>query len=263
MITTTQRFLKKHPICCFCGGNTPATTRDHVPAKGLFDGKHRPDQLVFPSCKPCQEASKKHELVAAMMARIYPDARTRSADKEVPKYLRRVSKAVPGLLEEMQPSPTQQARFKEIRNKEPGAAGVLSARGPLLNRSLELFGVKLTAALCYQHVGRIVGLDEAISVRIYTNVDAILGKLPQTILDLMGEPVTLMQGQWSVPNQFWYQYAITASRAQAVFFAAFRRSFAILGVVWEHVSNVPPGEGLPTYTPSDSSGFLRSVERDR
>jgi hypothetical protein len=254
-MTTTQRFLVEHPACCFCGGATLATTRDHVPAKALFDGKHRPNSLVFPSCEHCQKLSKEHELVAAMVARIFPNPTTKVQVRDVQKYIRRVGKAVPGLLEQMRPAPDQQAAFAQLRHQVPSAAGVLSFRGPLLNKSMELFGVKLTCGLYYEHTRRIIGADEAISVRVYTNVDDIQGRLPDEVLRLMGERMTLHQGRWSVPDQFFYQHTIGRVQVPALIFSAFRRSFAILGLLGGHVSNLPDGEGMPTYTPTPGGGF--------
>jgi hypothetical protein len=34
-----NRFFAEHPRCCFCGGDNEATTEDHQPARGLFDGR--------------------------------------------------------------------------------------------------------------------------------------------------------------------------------------------------------------------------------
>jgi hypothetical protein len=249
-LTSTQRFLVEHPFCCFCGGKTPATTRDHVPAKCLFDNKHRPDRLVFPSCDQCQKLSKIHELVAGFVARIFPDAKTRAGRREIEKYGRRVHRAVPGLLEEMQDTdPEQKAKLAEIRRVEPRAAGMLSFHGPRVNASMEQFAVKLTCALYYEHTGRIVGEGEAVSVRIFTNVDAVEDNLPKELLRVLGQPLTLRQGKWAVPHQFFYQYVMTDQQLPAAFFSAFRESFAALGIVWGSPINLPDGEGIPTYVP--------------
>jgi hypothetical protein len=37
--------------CVYCGGTATATEPDHCPPRVLFVGKHRPNDLVFPSCK--------------------------------------------------------------------------------------------------------------------------------------------------------------------------------------------------------------------
>jgi hypothetical protein len=134
-------------------------------------------------------------------------------------------------LEEMLPTPDQQAAFAQISHREPAAAGVLNFRGERLNESMELFGVKLTCALYYEHARRIIGTGEAVSVRIYTNADALDGKLPGELLAIMGENITLRQGRWSVAGQFEYTYVMTDAPVQGAFFSTFRRSFAVLGLV--------------------------------
>ena len=91
---------------------------------------------------------------------------------------------------------------------------------------------------------------------MYTNVDAVLGKLPGDALSIMGAPETLEQGKWAVPNQFSYQYVMVDRKLPAAFFSTFRRSFAILGIVWGHASDVPPGKGFPTYSLSPAGGFI-------
>jgi hypothetical protein len=258
MATTTQRFIREHPICCFCGGTTPSETRDHVPAKSLFDSKHRPDELVFQSCLRCQQQSKKHEAVAAMLTRTFPDPATKARKKEVEKYMMGAFRAVPGLAEEMIPSDRQNKRFSELRGLEPEAAGVFNASGALLNESVQVFGVKLACALHYLSSGHIVLPDNAISIRWYSNVDRVENNLPDEVIKFLGEPRTLKQGTWSVPDQFYYQASEFDSAGRIVFFSAFRRSFAVLAMVWGSASNLPAaGQGLPTYSPDPVHGFRR------
>ncbi len=43
-----QAFFEKHPMCCFCGGGTPAIEMDHIPARYLFTGRQWPEGYVFP-----------------------------------------------------------------------------------------------------------------------------------------------------------------------------------------------------------------------
>jgi hypothetical protein len=42
--STTQKFIQQFPQCCFCGGQRPSMTREHMPPKSLFDNSHRPDK---------------------------------------------------------------------------------------------------------------------------------------------------------------------------------------------------------------------------
>ncbi|MBC8337428.1 MAG: hypothetical protein H8E39_01925 [Alphaproteobacteria bacterium] len=256
-LTYTKRFIIDHPICCFCGGGTPATTRDHVPAKVIFDGKHRPKGLEVPACVQCQEYSKKHELVAAMVARFFPDSTTSLQGKEIKKLFRRADKAVPGLLDEMKPSLKQKSRISEFQKKEPNAAHVLNLGGPLVNASLDIFAIKMTCALHYGMTKNIIPIDGAISIRVFSNVDALNGEIPHALINVLGSENTLKQGTWSVSNQFSYSYAITDTKAYGVYFSTFRRSFAVLGLVWDNINIVPIGEGMKTFTPHTTGEFRR------
>ena len=256
-LTYTQRFLLEHPICCFCGGNTPATTRDHVPAKIIFDGRHRPRRIEVPACEQCQQFTKKHELAAAMFARIFCDPSTPAQNGEVEKLFRRANKAIPGLLEELQATPEQEARLEKIKEQEPNAAGVLNAGGPLVNASLDIFGVKTTCALHFEKTKKIVPVGGPISTRIFTNVDVLEDNLPKALLNVLGPPNTLQQGNWSVSNQFSYSYAITDTHEYGAYFSTFRQSFAVLGLIWKGMDDLPEGEGMKTFTPQKNGQFLR------
>lgn len=255
--TYTQRFLLEHPICCYCGGNNPATTRDHVPAKILFDGKHRPKGIEVPACDQCQQYAKKHELVAAMIARLYPDASTRPQKLESKKLFQRANRAVPGLLEEMQPSPRQEARMLDIGQREKNAGGVLNMGGYLLIHSLDIFAIKMVCGLHYEKTKKIVPIGRPISTRIFSNVDALDGKIPQETLEILGKETTLQQGKWSVGDQFSYAYAIADTQDIAIYFSTFRKSFAVLGLIWKSAEDLPQGEGMKTFTPQANGKFLR------
>jgi hypothetical protein len=257
MATYTQTFLLEHPICCFCGGGVQATTRDHVPAKIIFDGKHRPKGIEVPACERCQQYSKKHELVAAMVARIFPNSSGSLQRKEFKKVIQRAFKAVPGLLTELGASPEQMARITDLRRRQPDAAGVLNMGGPLMNESLDVFGIKMSCALHYEKTRRIVPIGVPISIRVYSNVDALDGNIPGEVIRLMGRPDTLRQGNWSVSNQFAYAYATAAGGKYAAYFATFRQSFAVLGFIWDSVDALPPGDGMKTFTPQSDGKYLR------
>ena len=65
-----DRFFQEHPICCFCGGKTLATTIDHVPNRASFKGRAYPDTYEFPACDACQNASRKAELAFAFAVKM-------------------------------------------------------------------------------------------------------------------------------------------------------------------------------------------------
>lgn len=94
----TQRFLLNHPISCYCGGDTVATVRDHVLSRATFLLRKRPNKLEVPDCKRCNEFTPRHEQVAALAARSYPDVTSKAESEELTERLNGVARAHPGLL---------------------------------------------------------------------------------------------------------------------------------------------------------------------
>src|SRR3990172_1584845 len=106
-----QRFLAENPFCCFCGGNARATTVDHVPSIQMFSLRLRPQGLEVPACRSCNQVTRQHEQVAAILGRVYPDGRTEAERDETTQIMRHVQHNNPGLFDEMLPSARQHTRF--------------------------------------------------------------------------------------------------------------------------------------------------------
>jgi len=65
-----EKFFADHPWCCFCGGQTLATTEDHVPARSIFDSRNWPEGYNFPACDRRNRLTRLDEVVIAMLSRI-------------------------------------------------------------------------------------------------------------------------------------------------------------------------------------------------
>src|SRR5947209_20248260 len=97
----TREFLIRHPICIFCGGSEPATTRDHVPSRQTFHLREWPEGYVFPSCARCNRATKDTEQVMAMLSRMGPDPNSIAHRLEVKRIISAVANNYPEVLMEM------------------------------------------------------------------------------------------------------------------------------------------------------------------
>lgn len=99
-------FLKTHPECCFCGGVKQATTRDHQPARALFDRKEWPEGYEFPACEECNAASRRNEHVLAVLVRLNSDAAAygETQRRDFQKYIAAMSNNFPNLLKFLNPS---------------------------------------------------------------------------------------------------------------------------------------------------------------
>jgi hypothetical protein len=233
-----QAFLNQHPICCYCGGTTPAITVDHVPSIQMFALRKRPKGLEVPACESCNRATRQHEQVAAMLGRIYPVGPTEAEREEVRRILHSVSNNNPGLIEEMIPSLSQLHRFAQSGTSlRFDGAGPLNVSGPLVNRSVQIYGAKLGFALHYTTTGRIIPPGGGVAVRWYSNDDAVTGEIPLELLKILGPPQTLKQGKWSADNQFNYAFAIAEDGKMATYYSTFRRSFAVISLVSEDLAD--------------------------
>ena len=190
-------FLNQHPFCCFCGGEKPATTIDHVPSKQMFRLKRRPAGLEFPACEQCNHSTGPHELVAALMSRLTENSSAKAGEeKELIKLITAVDKNRHGLLQEMIPSWQQEYDVFTLNHPEIQQGwGALNAGGPMLNQSLQIFGAKLCQALHYEHTNKIVPKSGVIYVLWFSNYDRMTGNIPVTLINLLPDSRTLEQGR--------------------------------------------------------------------
>src|SRR5215213_5524056 len=92
------KFLQQHPFCCFCGGSTFATTRDHVPSRGMFAGRIWPEGYEFPACYDCNHGTQRDDAIVAVCSRIHSGNRdqTPQEKEEWRKQLRAFNERHPG-----------------------------------------------------------------------------------------------------------------------------------------------------------------------
>jgi hypothetical protein len=100
--------------------------------------------------------------------------------------------------------------------------------GPLVHKYMEIFGVKLGLALSYEVTRHIVPQHGGVAVRWFSNVNAYMGKIPAAMFDLLLPPETLRQGSFQVSSQFEYAWRLTDDSSMGLFFASFRRAFAVV-----------------------------------
>jgi hypothetical protein len=144
--------LAGSPGCIYCAGAAIATTIEHMPPISLFEGRQRPKGLEFPACEACNNGTGDSDLVAAMLARTWPDSNTQIQQKDANKIFRAIANNVPGQLQEMD---TGRAGEKLARKHHNLSADVhpLRADGPILTHHILTFAAKLGFALHYDAKG--------------------------------------------------------------------------------------------------------------
>lgn len=197
----TACFIKNHPTCCFCGGETAATTIEHQPAKIIFPNKHRPKGLEFPSCQPCNSQTSGDEALVALVARIGGSQRSPDAglDDRIDDVIRSVERLWPGLLHELM-------KTERLHDTESETYSV-DVTHPQITESLCRVAAKSALATYYDVTKKVAGSKTIIDTKWATHhggqraaVTALLGLLPAT--------VTLTQGRWDTSNSFFLRFGL-------------------------------------------------------
>lgn len=159
-----KRFLAAHPYCCFCGGNEPATTVDHVPPRICFAGRAAPEGFEFPACAKCQVATRLDEMAFGMFVRISDPIPENYRSDEVLKSVAGIRNNLPHLM----PFTGLTARDKRAALRDKGLVippGTTIAEAPLvgipaaIDEHVRRYARKLAAALYYKEKGKPVGPD--------------------------------------------------------------------------------------------------------
>jgi hypothetical protein len=220
--------LAEHSGCIYCAGTNAATTIEHMPPISVFEGRQRPKGFEFPACAPCNNGTSHSDLVAAMLARVWPDADSEIQKKDVKKLLSAVANNIPQLLREMSVGRAGE-KLARKQHKLPTDAHPMRANGPLLTHYIQTFAAKFGFALHYEVNGAPVPATGGVQVMWFSNVQALNDQIPQMLVDVLPSPSTLQQGAKSAGEQFRYSYT-TAESDHLLYLASFNKSFAVAGI---------------------------------
>jgi hypothetical protein len=246
----------RQPWCIYCGGTTRGTNADHMPPFAVFDLRKRWDSgaMVYLSCEPCREGTRKMDAVAGLISRLYATKpATPAVKQEIRGCFAGVSKKMPEVLKEIRiEKDLRGASFK--LGALPDAAAVFTT-GPLINSYLTAFGARVALALHYELTREILPVSGGVFVHWMSNHAIVDNQIPEAFLAMLGPPATLTQGKQTVEDQFHYQ-SLAEGHARSAHFAAFHVSFAIQAFVmrdFDEMAHVARGLPQRIFRP----GFLR------
>jgi hypothetical protein len=227
--SATAAFISRHPDCCFCAGLRPAVTREHMPPKALFDGKHRPDKLVMPSCDSCNRGTSTADLVVSIVSRWGETP----SNSDHASLVARLRKQAPEIVAEWTTFSLKQ-RIMGRRHLEahgvsvPPGAGVVSL-GLRSVQELNLFAHKATLALYFERFRRPLPLTGAFCAYWRSKEDYARNGVPNALLDLLPKYDTLVQGRWNTSEIFEYRYDFNDQEGLIGFIARLRTGMFISG----------------------------------
>ena len=239
-----KKFLKEHPICCFCGGQTIAEEPDHIPSRALFDDRQWPEGYIFPACINCNRITRNDEQVVAMISRMFPNPKTTDERKQLEKTIISLKNYSLETFKELGEVSVRDKRnaVKKYNLQVPdsmakGELPLLRVDGPLVNRSITNFGRKLFLALYYRHAEKILSDKAGIGLKWYSNLQIENDILPKELAYLTNKIPNIIRCKQDLKDQFFYRYDLTECKNEGMFLAFFRKSFAILGYINTDISN--------------------------
>ena len=189
-----KRFLTNNPLCCFCGGDTEATTMDHIPPRSFFLDRKHPKGLEFPACKHCNNSTSGVEDAARLLSLIQGTVyNTKIRDD----FLKRSDSYIKSLL-------INKIRFEDngIKNGE----NHLLKLDELTQEKLIKLSLKITLALYYNITkGDIVEKHQPISLIFYT-ADRIENNVINLLQNWINTPDEIELKDPLIAEQFYYRY---------------------------------------------------------
>ncbi|MHA6881752.1 HNH endonuclease [Ralstonia pseudosolanacearum] len=242
-----RKFYRDHPICCFCGGETPAVTQDHVPSRSFFRNRCWPEGYVFPACESCNARTAKDETLSSLICRIASNhERDAESDVEVKRLMLEVARSEPETFQSFFVRPIdvrQWLREHDLTLSEGMATTdvpVMSLRHPRVTASMQRYATKLFLSLYYRHTGQALPAAGGIPFMWYSNATHPDRRPPMELLakHWQGFPEPARQGT-SLGDQFAYAYAVTTDGGPAAaFMVEFNVSIVMLGFVFPDIVKV-------------------------
>lgn len=249
MGASTQRHLAANPLCCFCGGQEPATTVDHQPARIMFPDKHRPKGMEFSACSFCNKQTSSDEALVAFFARVTGNHRFPSGrlDKGLKNSIIAVGRAFPNLLREIVSPLYVHDRGMLIPR--------LSVNGNHASvvRSACLVAAKLGLAAFYSHYGKAAPETALINTMWTHNQNQNTRLSVDNIIRAMPSAKWLKAGSWSTEDSFFLRYHVENGALMMV--AILHESLALIAQItdgkptlgwkaWHHVWSPRRGMGI-------------------
>ena len=221
-------FFKAHPICCFCGGETLATTEDHIPGRTIFEKKAWPEGFVFPACKPCNGDSSDDEVVLALLARLGERKKTDIQEKELQSKIYEFRKQLPEIAKNIRGyTRPKERRLIESFNISPWNNETNQPRKAAVFpretfERVERFGRKLGKALHYLHTQKILPKEGIVKCKAITNaqLNLLADDFFQAALQAQAN-INIVRSAQPLTDQFVYRFLIDKETLLGLYIVAF------------------------------------------
>lgn len=233
-------FFKENPYCIFCGGATPATTKEHCPPSALFQNRHAPEGYVFPACEACNGGTSDDDALIAMLGRMNPFSTENNLDGKVPGLMMNANRQHPGLVRDMLDLSPIQARKAAKDLNIPRPPGLTYQQSGIVNvtdhmdHSVRVFAKKLSKAMYFKETGKIFPNNGEIQLRWFTNVDLFRHGTFLTLdafAEIAADKPKLERNHQDLSNQFDYRFSVSEDRSLALLRTLFGKAFGFVTIL--------------------------------
>lgn len=249
-MASTGDFLKQHPICCFCGGQTPASTIDHQPPRIVFPDKHRPKGLEFPACANCNRQTSADEALLALVCR-FAGSRRADAARDFHRL-----KNIVGSVDQSFPGLHQKMHAQRLWANERGVwvrVGTIDVNQPEVHLGLCRVAAKLALAIYYEIRSSPASKNCRINTQWRHCQNADTFKRVQNIIQALPREAILQMGKWNTQDSFFLKYHYEDGQLSLA--AIFHGAVALIaqlrepqvphqGEKWRFVMSPLPGTGI-------------------
>ncbi len=258
-----KRFFAQHPDCCFCGGDVASTTEDHIPARGLFLGRHWPEGYAFPACDYCNNSTSKDEFLLAWLVRINIADYSEAAEKEFDRACKHLQRAAPDIWATIRLHSRIETR-RLLRNNKltgdnplPGVDIIYSMTvSPAILEAADRYAVKLVKALHYLHTGRVVPQCAVVKAQVLTNAEAFGATYLDQFFHTITEEPQIRRAQTSLKGQFDYKYVVVEAGAASAFIVAFGQSTVMALLVFHDAKRYEESKARRKLDPQTTAAAL-------
>lgn len=247
MARTAQRklLLSQNPFCYLCGGESQATTVDHVPPRACFPDGYEPDGLQFGACAKCNAGSSKHDQIFGLLSMFTDfDAgnRTPQQAEKFERLLRQVQRRYPEALSGI---PGARPIYTIGHVAVPSPAAFTSRMTPDFESAIKTISIKLTHALYYRHANKLLTRNKYFANICYQLQDPqwehTTAYLSQLLPELCigGRP-----NRKDFGNRFAYKWGYKNVEDLFVYAAQFGRGLLIWGLVLQDGSDLKQLPGV-------------------
>lgn len=264
--SATQKLIASYPNCCFCGGLRLTITREHMPPKALFDGSHRPDKLVMPACKECNNGTSTADLTASIISR-WQMTLSPSQHADHRRLVAQVRRYHPELIAEwtkLVPSERLKAKLHLESQGVPVPANAgMASIGPLTIRQLNQFSHKVVLGLYFEHFKKLLPNTGRVSAFWRSKEDFARGGIPPVLLEMMKRYGTIEQGQWNASEIFEYRFEVNEIDGLFACLARLRGGLFIVGFAAENEESIATDLDSGWLVPADLLGMMNNPLFDK